>query len=788
MGVRVERFDGLIGRGRAPRRRLTRAAARRAGARAAARRRSRHASAAACRPRPGSCARSAGFIAELQVRRVTPARLSGARQWAAADGAGAPAAEVWKAVRGVPAGARADRARRRRAAGGAGARRVAARAGAVGTDARAVLRLRRPRATAARRDRDARRGRGSERHGVADLRARPRRLRRARRHVPGARAAGGASTASSARAPTTTQRRRAGRAQPPGALAVRARRRPRGARRAVRLLEGGGERAELELVARGDRGAARRRAWPARRSPSRCARRAPRADLLEEVFAAAGIPYALERRRPFARHRDRQGADRAAALRAAARTAGRRRERARDLLAWLRAPGLLERPELADRLEARRAAHGRRRAPRRPGRCGRSATGGSRRSISCARPPTRGPVALIERATRELEWLFCAPRRGRGERARRRRAREARALVAGRRRAGASCASWRASRPGARAGRRGRSWRSALERVEFFSGEPPAPGSGRRARPAGALRARRVAGAVRVRPAGGRVSRARARPQPFLAEEAAARWPRPPACGWASPRTRWQPERYLLYAAVSRPRSCSCLSWHVADDDGAPTARSLFVDDVCDLFEDSLREAAPPSRPLRRGRAARARTPPRRCRRARRGWRPLRDERAARPSSRDAHLVGVLARDMDQLSGALVRGAAAAARTSSTPSPSRSRAAALAHAALEGHARGPARRDRLGAPDARRRLELAPRAARGRSRENEADFPLSVAPERRPGVRRRLQADLERYLEHAAELESPLEPGHLELGFGFAPRSERAGRAALPGPSTSAGE
>ncbi len=34
-------------------------------------------------------------------------------------------------------------------------------------------------------------------------------------------------------------------------------------------------------------------------------------------------------------------------------------------------------------------------------------------------------------------------------------------------------------------------------------------------------------------------------------------------------------------------------------------------------------------------------------------------------------------------------------------------------------------------------------------------------------MRRRLAADLERYLEHAAACESPLEPTHLELSFGF---------------------
>ncbi len=67
--------------------------------------------------------------------------------------------------------------------------------------------------------------------------------------------------------------------------------------------------------------------------------------------------------------------------------------------------------------------------------------------------------------------------------------------------------------------------------------------------------------------------------------------------------------------------------------------------------------------------------------------------------------------------------------------------------------------------------------------EHAGDHPLSTAPERVPGVRRRLEADLERYLEHAATCaeaadrpETPLEPTHLELSFGFA--AERVAQAA----------
>jgi ATP-dependent helicase/nuclease subunit B len=49
----------------------------------------------------------------------------------------------------------------------------------------------------------------------------------------------------------------------------------------------------------------------------------------------------------------------------------------------------------------------------------------------------------------------------------------------------------------------------------------------------------------------------------------------------------------------------------------------------------------------------------------------------------------------------------------------------------------------------------------------EAEAPLTVAQERLPLARRRLEVDLDRYLLHAAEQSSPLEPTHIELSFGF---------------------
>src|SRR5206468_916969 len=43
-----------------------------------------------------------------------------------------------------------------------------------------------------------------------------------------------------------------------------------------------------------------------------------------------------------------------------------------------------------------------------------------------------------------------------------------------------------------------------------------------------------------------------------------------------------------LSGAVARAEELLILSWHVADDEGAASSRSLFVDDICDLFDPSL--------------------------------------------------------------------------------------------------------------------------------------------------------------------------------------------------------
>ncbi len=97
----------------------------------------------------------------------------------------------------------------------------------------------------------------------------------------------------------------------------------------------------------------------------------------------------------------------------------------------------------------------------------------------------------------------------------------------------------------------------------------------------------------------------------------------------------------------------------------------------------------------------------------------------------------------------------------------------LAHAALRDTLEG--LRERTGsARVTRARLGLA-RMLLGEALARHAhEFPLSARSERLPSARRRLEADLERYLAHAAGTatagrgeDSPLEPRWLEVGFGF---------------------
>ena len=207
-----------------------------------------------------------------------------------------------------------------------------------------------------------------------------------------------------------------------------------------------------------------------------------------------------------------------------------------------------------------------------------------------------------------------------------------------------------------------------LEAVEFLGGDPaggdPAGGEAVAVLDPLALRARRVRALFLCGMQEGAFPSQRRR-RGLLSEEDRHELERLSGLRLGRPEDPLAAERYLLYAAVSRPEELLVLSWHVADDDGLATPRSLFVEDVCDLFEEDLLE-----RPGRAPGAGRGRRPCDRCRPPAGGRRePARRARAGR--ARPASVVCQLARELPRLPGALVRRAASCVPATGTPTRSR---------------------------------------------------------------------------------------------------------------------
>ncbi|MEA2314783.1 MAG: hypothetical protein QOI03_1475 [Solirubrobacteraceae bacterium] len=780
LGVRVERFNGLIEE-----------VVRRAGIVGQALGETAReqllwsiAASHAGRPLERGFARSLGaFVAELQVARVSPARLRAALgQWAAADGSEASAVELGSIfaeyqrkladISRLDAEQRAVRAldELRRAPALWGRTPVLL----YGFDDLTRLQLDAIETLGAVVDapltvsltyepgRTAFAGRASTFAALAPL-AREHRVldARAEYYAPGARSA--------------LSHLERSLFEPPSARA------DSGA--ALRLLEGGGERAELELVAGEisqllDTGVAPEEvAVVMRGSPARW-------ELAEEVFASAGVPYALQRRRPLSdaaigraligllRCVPRDTVPAASAGWQAAPAEGE----LSDLLCWLRAPGVLTRVELADSLELSAR------------RIGASSAAVARELWEernwplaaldqLAEAERRGATALIDRAARELQWLLAAPRRREAALLDAEELDEVRALAAARR----ALAELRelAQLAPETAPRSASELAQALEQVRFVSGERAATGAVAVLDPL-ALRARRVRALFLCCLQEGTFP-ARARRTPMLAEEERRRLAEVSALSLAEHEDTLAAERYLLYAVLSRPEELLVLSWHTSDDDGEATSRSLFVDDVCDLFQESLGErrarralgAVAPVGEDRDGAAIAngASTPER----AAAGVSRLRDPRL---------LAGLRERvwsasSLELWIGCPVRWFVERMLRPRTldPDPEPLARGSLAHAALRDtlerlkQERGSARLTAATLPRARELLAVA-------LEENEKRHPLSVIPERRPGVRRRLRADLERYLAHAALSASELEPRWLELPFGF-PAEDDAGEPGL---------
>src|SRR5512133_265629 len=175
---------------------------------------------------------------------------------------------------------------------------------------------------------------------------------------------------------------------------------------AVRLLEGGGERAELELVAAHvarlirDKGFAPEDIAVVLREPR------DQAALIAQIFGDLEVPFALDRWIRVGHTALGRGV---VALLRCALAGGS----ADDLLAWLRTPGKLAQPALADRLEQRARVEGATSAEQ------------ARALWEAAHPDfvlseldrlaaaaAQDPAALMRRLSAETGALFAAPHRG----------------------------------------------------------------------------------------------------------------------------------------------------------------------------------------------------------------------------------------------------------------------------------------------------------------------------------------------------------------------------------------
>jgi len=535
---------------------------------------------------------------------------------------------------------------------------------------------------------------------------------------------------------------------------------------AIRMLEAGGERAEVEQVAAHvarlirDDGYAPEDIAIVWREPQDAAA------LTGQVLAAYGIPYAMTRRVPLGHTALGRG------LLALARCAGGDGT-ADDLLTWLRTPGFLREPSLADDLEQRARKEGARSAA-------------AARAIWEERHPTfpldaidtvardaqRGAPALCRRLAREAGRLFAGPFRREapvfGAQA------ELDARVAARARQALDELARLAQADPALAGS-GEELLRTLSELELYVGDDPGPGLVQVARPQD-LRARRVR-ALFICGLNEGVFPRPARPDPFLGDEDRDEINRASGLRLRHHDDTLAIERLFFYAAASRPTDLLALSWHTGDDDGRPAVRSFFVDDVAELFAPELME-----RRARRGLGAAgwsASDAPT-AREARRAAAAARGDATheAEPLGplRDPEVLRELAERETWSASSLETWRACPVRwfverqldpDGLEPDPEPLVRGTFVHAALE-RVYGALPGGRLAPEDlpaARERLHEALVELEERHR-------ISVDPDRLRAEVRRVEADLIRHLEYAAHDGSVYRADQLELRFGFGEAGE----------------
>jgi ATP-dependent helicase/DNAse subunit B len=522
---------------------------------------------------------------------------------------------------------------------------------------------------------------------------------------------------------------------------------------ALLLLEAGGERAEVELVGAHVARLLREEGYAPEDVAVVWRSLAGVAPLVEQVFGAFGIPFAIDRRLPAGHTALGRGL--LGLLRAALPDGG-----VEDLLAYLRTPGVLTNRDLADALEADCRREGERTA------AGARAAWEERhfpldavRRVAGA--AAAGPVALCERLAHEAQVLLTRPHRGTAAILAPEEAVDAR--VAGDlRRALRELGGLAAKDP--RLVPAPAELARVLGAVEVRVGPPPGPGRVAVSEPL-AVRARRVRALFACGLQEG-VWPKPAAPEPLLGDDERAALARASGLFLRHSEDQLAAERFVFYAAASRPTDLLVLSRRTADDEGRPAVPSFFLADVADLFSPPPRVQrrllgqvawpeglAPTDREARRGAAALA---------------PPRPPAPVRPLRAEPVLAALAARatfsasDLEAWAGCPVRWLVDRLLRPQPlePDPEPLLRGVLAHDILKdvfaALGEGPLTPGDLPAARAALVASFAARAPGVR---------ISVNPERLRAELRRLEAQLVRYVDHAVTAGSAFGPWRLEHDF-----------------------
>ncbi|HEX4735403.1 MAG TPA: PD-(D/E)XK nuclease family protein [Thermoleophilaceae bacterium] len=521
----------------------------------------------------------------------------------------------------------------------------------------------------------------------------------------------------------------------------------------VHLLAAGGARAEIELIAAEVLALLRSGTRPGDvavvfRDPKRYAA------LASHVFDAYAIPYSVDRRVRLGHTALGRGL---LALIRCARPSGT----AADLLAYLRTPGRLRKPELADRLEAHVRRAGIRRAAE-AAQAFEQLAGWPLDEVGRLRAAAADGKALPGALLAVAEARFADPYRRAAHVLRGSELDDARVFDAIR---SALKEVAVVARPDLFA------LHELLSDVEVRTGDGPDPARVQIASPE-TIRARRFEAVFAAGLQEGEWP-APAGADPFLSDDDRREIAEHGGLRLPFREDQLDRERYLFYATISRAERLLYLSWRVSDEDGNPEARSFFVEDVRDVFGDSLpqprfrdlaavtwaREDAPTETEWQRAVALESpRVMPRLA------------TRIATPAlatwlgERGGFSAGMLEAFTECPVRWLVERVLDPAVLE--PDPQHLVRGSYAHRVLE----LTYRRLREQAGSARVTPSTLPTAEgllHEALRELQHEFQLSPSETRVRAAVRRLEFDLLRFLGHEAQSESPLEPTELELSFGL---------------------